>query len=87
VALRARRRRRGAGAAGGRPALAAAGAALGLSLIAGRQVFDSVRSLPAWAIIGLLGLLLLATALALLLRCDDLGRAGSGLRSRWQTWR
>jgi hypothetical protein len=64
-----------------------AGGALGLSLIAGRQVFDSVRSLPAWAIIGLLGLLLLATALALLLRCDDLGRAGSGLRSRWQTWR
>jgi hypothetical protein len=64
-----------------------AGGALGLSLIAGRQVFDGVRSLPAWAIIGLLGLLLLVTALVLLLRRDDLGRAGNGLRGQWQTWR
>lgn len=64
-----------------------AGGALGLSLIAGRQVFDGVRSLPAWAIIGLLGLLLLASALALLLRRDNFGRASSSLRDRWQTWR
>jgi hypothetical protein len=60
---------------------------LTLSLIAARQVFDGVRSLPAWAIIGVVGVALLCAALALLLRRDALNRAGAELRGHWQTWR
>lgn len=64
-----------------------AGGALALSLVALRQIFDSLRSLPSWVLIGLVGLTLLGVALVLLLKREQVGRARSGLQAQWQAWR
>ncbi len=60
---------------------------LGLGLIAGYQVFDGLRSLPNWAILGILGSAMLVVAVALLLLRDAIARTGAEVRHQWETWR
>jgi hypothetical protein len=60
---------------------------ISLSLIAGYQAFNRLQALPSWIILGLLGSLMLAAAVALLLRREAIGRAGSELRQSWEAWR
>lgn len=52
-------------------------------LIAFRAVFDVARALPNWALIGLLGLLLLGAGVLFLLRRDRLEAWASGTLRRW----
>jgi hypothetical protein len=54
-----------------------------LTLTTLRAVFDVARSLPNWAVIGLLGLLLLIAAVVILLRRDRLEAWWAGASSRW----
>ncbi len=56
---------------------------LGLGLIATRAAFDAARALPNWAIIGLLGLLLLGGGFFILLRRDRIERWGTSAAARW----
>lgn len=58
-------------------------ALLFLTLTTLRAVFDVGRALPNWVTIGLLGLLLLATALIILLRRDRLEGWGGAMLRRW----
>ena len=64
-----------------------AAATFGLTVLAARQVFDGLRALPSWAIIGVLGLAFLAVALVLLPRREDITRARLGLQAQWHGWR
>lgn len=54
-----------------------------LSLLTLRAVFDAARSLPNWAVIGLLGLILLVTAVVILLRRDRLEAWWGSAATRW----
>jgi len=54
-----------------------------VTLTALRAVFDAARALPNWAIIGLLGLALLALALVILLGRDRFEAWGSTVSARW----
>jgi hypothetical protein len=64
-----------------------AGGTLALSVVATRQLFDGLRALPNWAILGLVGLTMLLVAIGLLLQRERLGRAGGQLGQRWRSWR
>ncbi|HEY8597839.1 MAG TPA: hypothetical protein VIL85_05370 [Thermomicrobiales bacterium] len=54
-----------------------------ISLLTLRAVFDAARSLPNWAVIGLLGLLLLVAAVVILLRRDRLEAWWGSAATRW----
>ena len=54
-----------------------------VTLTALRAVFDAARALPNWAIIGLLGLALLAAALVILLGRDRFEAWGNTMSARW----
>jgi hypothetical protein len=54
-----------------------------VTLTALRAVFDAARALPNWAIIGLLGLALLALALVILLGRDRFEAWGNTMSARW----
>ena len=54
-----------------------------VTLTALRAVFDAARALPNWAIIGLLGLALLAFALVILLGRDRFEAWGNTMSARW----
>ncbi len=54
-----------------------------LSLLTLRAVFDAARSLPNWAVIGLLGLILLVAAVVILLRRDRLEAWWGSAATRW----
>ena len=54
-----------------------------VTLTALRAVFDAARALPNWAIIGLLGLALLAVALVILLGRDRFEAWGNTMSTRW----
>ena len=54
-----------------------------VTLTALRAVFDAARALPNWAIIGLLGLALLAAALVILLGRDRFEVWGNTVSARW----
>lgn len=54
-----------------------------VTLTALRAVFDAARALPNWAIIGLLGLVLLAVALIILLGRNRFETWGDTLSARW----
>lgn len=54
-----------------------------LTLTTLRAVFDAARSLPNWAVIGLLGLIMLTAALAILLRRDRIEAWWGGASARW----
>jgi hypothetical protein len=55
----------------------------GTVLVALRQLFDAVATLPGWAILGGRGLLLLGGAVALLLARARLAEAGRPFAERW----
>jgi hypothetical protein len=46
-----------------------------------------MRSLPNWAILGILGSAMLAVAVALLLLRDAIAHTGAEMRHQWETWR
>jgi hypothetical protein len=54
-----------------------------LTLTTLRAVFDVARALPSWAVIGLLGLLLLGVGVFFLLRRDRIEHWGSAALARW----
>jgi len=54
-----------------------------VTLTALRAVFDAARALPNWAIIGLLGIALLAVALVILLGRDRFEAWGNTMSARW----
>lgn len=50
------------------------------------QLFDYLRALPSWVIIGITGIVLLTTAVFLLYKREEIVKTKYVLREKWQSW-